>query len=333
MSNPLTRLIEVISQGVGVVFAPYLIKKTANARANEIRVISSAINDVAKQNQVSVSYKDGAVEVVCQNKVNITLEKEQRSLDGRTSKRLDYQEQRRQQNIESVTSFAASELANEETVPDETPDQDWITRFFSFAQDISTEQMQHLWGRILAGEISKPGTYSLKALNLVRDFKQEDAEQVERVAKLAFRWNKVCFVPNHNQNWLANQREVFQGTFFMLGELEIMYPTELFLRIFRDSYVKTEVFTAGECAIVVDRGQIKGKIQLPVWKFTRIGQEMLNLIPNKRDKEFTAQFATYFVNGGGSAKIARFRSRLPNGLSEFITEHEVANEQPASPSK
>lgn len=43
LSEPLKRLIEVISGGIGNVSKPYLIKKTADAKAYEIKVISDAM--------------------------------------------------------------------------------------------------------------------------------------------------------------------------------------------------------------------------------------------------------------------------------------------------
>ena len=43
LSEPLKRLIEVISSGIGNVYKPYLIRKTADAKAYEIKVIANAI--------------------------------------------------------------------------------------------------------------------------------------------------------------------------------------------------------------------------------------------------------------------------------------------------
>ena len=43
LSEPLKKFIEVVSQGVGALSKPYLIRKTADAKAYEIKVISQAI--------------------------------------------------------------------------------------------------------------------------------------------------------------------------------------------------------------------------------------------------------------------------------------------------
>ena len=45
LSEPLKKLIEVASQGIGALSKPYLIKKTADAKDYEIKVIAEAIKD------------------------------------------------------------------------------------------------------------------------------------------------------------------------------------------------------------------------------------------------------------------------------------------------
>ena len=173
LSEPLTRLIEVISKGAGAVAAPYLIRKNAEAKAHEIKVISDALADVANKNNLPVVYSDGEIEV-WQKPEDKTLVLEATRVDSRAQSRLDYQSRKEQENLEAVTSIAAAELASDESVPPESPDEDWITRFFKYAEDISAEQMQELWGRILAGEIRAPGTYSLRALDFVRNLTEHE---------------------------------------------------------------------------------------------------------------------------------------------------------------
>jgi hypothetical protein len=42
LSDPLKKLIEVISTGVGALSKPYLVRKTADAKAYEIKIIAQA---------------------------------------------------------------------------------------------------------------------------------------------------------------------------------------------------------------------------------------------------------------------------------------------------
>lgn len=311
-SKPLTRLIEVISEGIGAASRPYLIKKTAEAKAQEIRVISAALKDVAEQHRLPVIYKEGAIEV-WQKPEDRTLALDTPPAQDRMSLRLDYQERKRQRNIENITSTAAAELAQQEDVPDEKPDEDWVTRFFSSAQDISSVQMQDLWGRILAGEIKKPGTYSLKTLEFIRNITKSDASLLAHVGKLAIQWRDTMFVAAHDKKWLQENREIYPGNHFAIGELGAMYPTDLSLCLFRDDPLQEEDFISGNLMLLVKRGEIKGEIRLPVWKFTAVGQELLELIPSAEDEAYLESLGRFFLGGKCISVLTRIIERLPDG--------------------
>ena len=49
LSKPLTRLIEVIAQGIGNVTTPYLIRKTAEARAHLDAITNPLYSDLKKK--------------------------------------------------------------------------------------------------------------------------------------------------------------------------------------------------------------------------------------------------------------------------------------------
>ena len=70
--------------------------------------------------------------------------------------RLTFQEEKRQPNIEAVVWRAADELGDRE-VDAHDIDHDWTAEFFSDVQDVSSEAMQTIWAKILAGEVERPG--------------------------------------------------------------------------------------------------------------------------------------------------------------------------------
>jgi hypothetical protein len=312
LSEPFKRLIEVILQGIGAVSQPYLICKNAEARAYEIRVISAALAEVADNHTLPVIYKNGEIEL-WQKPDDHTLILESRKIDERSNLRLDYQERKKQANIESVTSIAAVELANDDSVPDEKPDEDWTTRFFSSVQDVSSEQMQNLWGRILAGEIRRPGTYSLRTLDFVRNLSKTEAELVAMIGKLAVQAGGLAFVDIHDKTWLETNRSVVDGHHFQLGELDILYPSDLSIRVFRDASVEEHIFLCGERMLILKRGEITNEISIPVWKFTTVGQELLPLVPSNIDDEYLEHLGRFFVQQNGKAFLASITYKHPNG--------------------
>lgn len=83
-----------------------------------------------------------------------------------------------EQNKEQVTdSTNQGEYANEE----KTIDDDWFNVFEKEASQKSSEDMQRRFGRVLAGEIEKPGSYSIKAMKILGELDQYVAALFKRL--------------------------------------------------------------------------------------------------------------------------------------------------------
>lgn len=61
-------------------------------------------------------------------------------------------------------------------------DFDWFVRFFEAAGNISDKDMQGLWAKVLSGEVSKPGRFSLRTLETLRNLSREEAKEFECLA-------------------------------------------------------------------------------------------------------------------------------------------------------
>lgn len=108
--------------------------------------------------------------------------------------RIQFQEEKRLRNIKSVVRLAAEELECKE-VPDHEPDHDLMARFFNDVQDVSSEELQKLWAKVLSGEVEKPGTTSIRSLSILRNLDQN-------TARLFRKFCSVCVsvrMPDENQ--------------------------------------------------------------------------------------------------------------------------------------
>lgn len=91
----------------------------------------------------------------------------------------------RQRNREAV-AFETGEALRELPPPDisgddELIDDDWLNVFAAFAEKASSGQLRMLWGRILAGEIRKPHTFSLTTLRVISELDKTVATTFEKV--------------------------------------------------------------------------------------------------------------------------------------------------------
>lgn len=311
LSQPLTRLIEVIAQGVGTVGKPFLTRLTTNTEVDKIHKITAALDEMEAKHLRPISYQNGDFSILPRSNEYI-LNLESQSLEERTQLRLNYQEQKKQNNIERITSIAAQNLLQEETVPEEKPDEEVINRFFNIAQDISSEEMQALWGQILSGEIKKPGSFSLRTLEVIRNLSKDEAELIALLGKMAISINNVAFVDVRDKAWLQHERGIPQINHFILGELGILYPMDLSISLFQERSQDQLPFVHHDHFLLIEREEIKRELKLPVWKFTAIGMEILSLVQGNPDDEYLERLGQFFVENGGKAFLYKITNTQQN---------------------
>lgn len=168
--SPINKLLDMIKIGTGKLYEPIHVRRMAKARAEEIKLIGNAIADTA---QVPMTYDKGAITANTENADDLAK---------RAEYRLGYQEIRKQMNIESVMQQSYLLLENEKQEVDCDMDEDWINRFFNSIEDISNEKMQEIWAKVLAGEILKPRTFSLRTLSLLKNLTRKEMELFNKIA-------------------------------------------------------------------------------------------------------------------------------------------------------
>ena len=162
-----------VASGIGSVAGPMLATWMARreARAREIAAAGEA---QALLIQATAQAEARQILLSRDEPVSGTLE-----IADRVRQRIQFQEEKRQENIESVVSQAAEQLGDK-NVADEEPDHDWTARFFSHVQDVSSKEMQALWARVLSGEVERQGSTSVRTLEILRNLDQSTAELFRR---------------------------------------------------------------------------------------------------------------------------------------------------------
>jgi uncharacterized repeat protein (TIGR03899 family) len=107
------------------------------------------------------------------------------SLAERSARRLQMRVEQQQRNLELVINLALNYCTEQITPQDVDPD--WFQFYCDLIQNISTHSMQKLWAKILAGEISTPGSFSLKTLNLLKQMSYKDAVSMQLASSLSCR--------------------------------------------------------------------------------------------------------------------------------------------------
>lgn len=100
---------------------------------------------------------------------------------------------REQMNADKVVSGAVNDLrlsglkSSENKGEDTTAtiDEDWLNTFETEARQKSTEEFQFLFGKVLAGEIRQPGTFSIKTIKILSSIDKNTAEVFKLLCSLA----------------------------------------------------------------------------------------------------------------------------------------------------
>lgn len=328
LSEPLKRLIEVIAEGIGGVSRPMLTRKNADAKAYEIKTIAEAITESQKL-LCPVRYDDGELVIESYHEGQ-TPELPEASLDKRVISRMTYQEAKRQSNLERITQCAAGEFDGTEKVGSDYPDRDWTARFFRIAEDITTEQMQTLWGKVLAGEVKRPGSFSLRTLDILKNISKNEAETFVRVARLAFQNETKVFVPNQDRGKLLKED---YGIGFLdlllLREIGLLTPSDLEFSLPPAEETMQAVFTCGATCVTMDRPVGTPKQPVKVVLFTEIGKELLQLVElTPADPQYIEKFAKAFQDPGVVVRSGTIVQWLDDGGFRHAGLHDVPGNKP-----
>jgi len=190
LSEPITKLISTIEAGCGrLANALWLNKKDADNEAYRIQQVGQAETQLLIERAKAIAGLAEGGQYV--DKMEILLDNVQAQLVNhspqtaalfeRYSERAAYQNAMHQQNIEAVVEKAAEVLAHEVAVSDEPVSQAFVNKYFRAIEDVSEPAIQALWGRILAGEVQQPGSFSLRTLAFLTTLTHEEAKDFERL--------------------------------------------------------------------------------------------------------------------------------------------------------
>lgn len=129
-----------------------------------------------------------------------------------------------QVNLEDVVAVAAAELgANGATAnPSSEPDDDWLNSFRNEASQKSSEEMKYTFGKILAGEIRQPGSFSIKSVRTLGLMDLPTASLFRKFCNMTFSIPllKAATVCSLGSNAGSNSLQQFGMSFDQLVKLQ-----------------------------------------------------------------------------------------------------------------
>ncbi|CAI8825095.1 DUF2806 domain-containing protein [Pseudomonas sp. IT-P395] len=257
VSEPLTKLIESVSKGIGALYEPTGKVRNAKAEAKAMLILAKAGEKVD----------------------SVTL---------RALERVSHQEIRRQNNIDAIVKGAVEYLPGE--VSSEEVNEDWVVNFFNLGQDIGNAQMQKIWSRLLAGEVAQPGSFKSRTVQAVKSLSVDDANLFTLLCEFSFVTDgdeRVFPVFSHEffnyvrANGLSTKAETHLQSIGLLNSGVIWYGAtrsedKIYLRYFSENY-----YTSPKPS-----KKTVNKVFMQAFPFTEIGRELANIAGGRPNKEY-----------------------------------------------
>lgn len=256
----------------------YKIKALADAKSYEINTIGEAIRNnqdlpmVFNNDDTSLSIDTTNTEQVLQ----------------RANYRLQYQQARKEHNIESVIGKTVLELEDKTVESTEDVDEDWLNRFFNIVEDVSDEQLQSLWSRILAGEILQPHSYSLRLLEFLRNISKDELELILKI--MPFITGDVIF----NDDNVLSKFNINYGLILKLDEIGILNSSATISQNYDlNNNELVSLFDNREIiCLVKNKSSEKKHISTPIFTVNEIGLKLQKLSNTEMNIDFVKEILT-----------------------------------------
>ena len=184
---------------------------------------------------------------------------------------------RQEVSVAKAILYAEKELQADPATPSpEKPEDDWLFRWRECAAGVSSDELQQIWGKVLAGEVKSPGRFSMRALEFLRNLSQAEAQAIERVSPFV-----VDGVIYRGDDSALESEGIKFSDLLAMQELGVLAGVDaLGLRITWNSDISTsfqKVLTCHGAVLLVTATDATSTISLQVCTVTAIGKQVLRL--------------------------------------------------------
>ena len=266
------KMVGVVASGFGAV-APHFLR-AGTGIVSATKMIGNAANSAMKR---------------FRNDETMNVSEGKQSLDAIAESAEKFQSEKRMANMQSIVGQAIVQMP--EQVPDTPVDHDWAARFFDNAKDVSDEEMQKLWAKLLAGEVESPGSVSLRTLSILREMTQKEAELFARAVNYIFSGiNSTAWMFRANASVQAFP-DISVGELHSLIEAGLVIPrdSELCRWITPDLDAYCHVFYAGKKVLQMQAQEFS----IPTYDFSISGTQLAKYIEPTVNAEYLQQVVDY----------------------------------------
>lgn len=225
-------------------------------------------------------------------------------------------------NASKAILFAEDKLANDiQTPPTQDIDEDWLFVWREYAGKVSAEDLQRLWGSVLAGEVKAPGKYSIRTLEFLKTLSKPEAEMISKLASYVIDGR----VARAQSAYLDSKGVSFSALLAMqdlgvVSGVEAIGITTTYESIVQEKFVRA--FVSHNKALIVEHDDPARTLEFEVYMLTAVGRQILGLGSFEPDVEYMRLIGKEFVQKGFTVKLADWRN-VSETQGEYFNGEEI----------
>lgn len=307
-------------KGIGSLLKPWQIRResraTGDGRRHELLMLAQAEIDSADVRAGRKEYlpdgtlrlTDKALEVDDKNNQNQfglrRIEPTISLLPETWTSRAHADTIRKEINQSKAIIYAENQLRSEIQDPSaEKIDSDWLYAWRDHAGKTSNENIQKLWGSVLAGEVQSPGAYSLRTLEFLKGLSQQEAEIIKLIAP---------FVIKSQMIWrdfgVLNDEGISYASLLKLQELGLVQGVDSnstnmqFNSVTPDTFL--HIINSHGKGLIAKHINGNNVLHIPMIKLTSIGQQVLQLGDYSPNLRYLNALGKYLIKMEYSVDLA-----------------------------
>lgn len=186
-------------------------------------------------------------------------------------------------------------------------DDDWLNVFQRFAEDASSERLKQTYARILAGEIRKPGAFSLQTLRILSEIDQKTAEKFQTFCSraIAVAVDGRTLIGNmHPAGHLEEDAVLLADSGLISGSDSGLSHNLEFEKEMAVIYIPFQKFQ-GVKLIEIQFEKLERSFSMPIYMMTKVGSELFKIIEIQNENKIVFDA---FIRGSGTVGGTKCKS-------------------------
>ena len=230
-------------------------------------------------------------------------------------------------NASKAILFAEDQLAaDSQNPPAGNIDEDWLFAWRENAGKVSAEDLQRLWGSVLAGEIKAPGKYSIRTLEFLKTLSKQEAELISQLASYVIDGR----IARAQKTYLDSKGLTF-SRLLMMQELGVLSGVEAIGLSTTYTSIAPHKFTRALVshgkALIIEHEDSSKALKIEIYMLTAVGRQVLGLGSFEPDVEYMRLVAKDILKQGFTAKLSDWRD-ISESQGEYFNAQDILGDAP-----